>query len=78
MSDEKKSGRRCERRAQSVVVEKQSVRDDGKYSRSGIWDADFWKGKTRVSRISLWSVKISFLFEGATALCGMVMFLSSQ
>lgn len=39
---------------------------------------DSEEGRTRVSRISPWSVKVSFLVEGATAVCDTAMFLSPQ
>ena len=77
-SDGKRLGRRCERRAQSVVLEKQSVRHDGNCFRSGTWVEDSWVGRTRVSRISPWLGRVSFLDDGATAVCGTVMVLSSQ
>ena len=75
-SDEKILGRRCERHAQNVVREKQSVRHDGSCSRLGTLLARSCEAKTRVFRISLCLVKVSFLAEGVTAVCGTEMLLS--
>lgn len=36
-SAEKRQGRQCERRAQNVVLEKQSARHDGDYPHLGTW-----------------------------------------
>lgn len=59
-------------------MEKESARHDGNYFRSGTWVEGSWVGRTRVSRTSPWLGKVSFLVEGATAVCGTVMVLSSQ
>ena len=75
-SDEKRLGRRCEKHAQNVVLEKQSVRSDGSYFRLETWLADSWEARNRVFRISLCLVNISFLFEGVTAVYGTVTLLS--
>ena len=77
-SAEKRQGRQCERRAQNVVLEKRSVRYDGDYPHLGIWVVNSRAVRSHVSRISPCLVKILFLAEKATAVCGMAMVLSSQ
>ena len=75
-SDEKILERRCERHAQNVVREKQSVQHDGNCSRLGTELAGSCEAKTRVFRISLCLVRLSFLAEGVTAVYGTARLLS--
>lgn len=62
-------GRRCERYAQNVVLEKQSVRPDGSCFRLETWVVDSLEENSCVSRISLYLVSVSSLVERAIAVC---------
>ena len=77
-SDEKRSGRRCERRAQNVALETERVRHGGNFPRWRTWAAGFWSEKNRVSRIAPRMVKVFFLAGRATAVGGTAMILASE